>query len=170
MLITEEMRLKQWNTLTSPFRWMKKKVSQEPARAQRGWQEVGMWVKLTLYRTFNPAFPLWDIYIFQVGASKKQLKINFTKHCKPGLPQNVSTSFEGNMESHDSMRNGRLIGLAGAFGKKSNSRPWEAVACASVLHGGIRVPGPNNSDSRASVPVFQATHPWTQLFSNWKTE
>ena len=47
---------------------------------------------------------------------------------------------------------GRLIRLVGAFGKKSDSRPWDAVACASVLHGGIRVLGSNNSDPTPTHP------------------
>lgn len=145
------MQLKQWDTLASSFRWIKKKMSQEPARAQGGWQEEGTWIKLTLYRNFNPAFPLWDIYIFQVGASKKQLKVNFTKYWKPGLPQNVSTRFEGN-SAHDSMRNGSACLSGWSTREESDSHPWDAVACASVLHGGIRVPGPNNSDPTPTHP------------------
>lgn len=168
------MRLKQWDTLASSFRWIKKKMSQEPARAQGGWQEEGTWIKLTLYRTFNPAFLLWDIYIFQVGASKKQLKVNFTKYWKPGLPQNVSTRFEGN-SAHDSMRNGS----ARLSGWSTQEEVWlpSMGCCRLCFRPAWWHPGPGAEQLRpysyspgASVPVFQATHPWTQLFSNWKTE
>lgn len=56
---------------------------------------------------------------------------------------------------------GRACYLVGAFGKKSDSCPWNAVACASFLHGGIRSWGPTTqtplTHPELPVPVFQAT-------------